>query len=245
MDTGRNGDHTLLQLRQDPPSGSVFLGWTTQPVAFADGTQLFRISHPNGAPQAYSKHVVETTLVECGGLPIGEFIYSQDVIGATEGGSSGSPVMNMNGQIVGQLYGACGYNLEVCDAEQNRTVDGAFAFYYSQVEPWLGGGGGPVEDKMHVDSIVLAIVPAPPKMLCNATVTIVNETGGPVEGATVSGTYSGDVSGTASATTDANGVAVLTLKVKTVGTFTFCVDNVTHASYTYDPTANVEDCDTY
>jgi PKD repeat protein len=141
MDSSRDGDHTLLQLSQDPPSGSVFLGWTTTPVANSDGTQLFRISHPSGMPQAYSKHAVETTLVECSGLAIGEFIYSEDLDGATEGGSSGSPVMNMNGQIVGQLYGACGYTLEVCDPDQNRTVDGAFAFYYSQVAPFLGPTG--------------------------------------------------------------------------------------------------------
>ena len=37
---------------------------------------------------------------------------------------------------------ACGYNLnDVCDSASNATVDGAFASYYSQVAPFLGGGG--------------------------------------------------------------------------------------------------------
>jgi hypothetical protein len=247
--SGRNGDHTLLQLDENPPSGSVFMGWTTQPVAFADGTQLFRISHPSGMPQAYSEHVVDSDYVECGGLDIGAFIYSQDVVGATEGGSSGSPVMNMSGQIVGQLYGACGYTLEVCDAVENRTVDGAFAFYYPDVEPFLGGGGpGPGGDEMHVDSIVMALKSAGPNNTCKATVTTVDENGSPVEGATVTGTFSGDASGTESGVTGADGEVLLSVVVVgkgAVSTFTFCVDDVTHPDYTYVPADNVETCDTY
>jgi hypothetical protein len=242
--SSRDGDHTLLQLKEDPPSGSVFLGWNSQPIAFADGTQLFRISHPQGMPQAYSEHVVDSDYIECTSLPIGEFIYSQDVLGATEGGSSGSPVMNTTGQIVGQLYGGCGYNInDVCDAEQNRTVDGAFAYYYNDVKQWLDPEPG---GKTHVHAIDLKMKTAGPNITCTATVTIVDENNNPVEGATVDGTFSGDVSGTESGTTDASGVAVITKKVKgTVTTFTFCVDNVTHASYTYDSGANVETCDTY
>jgi hypothetical protein len=245
--TSRDGDHSLLQLREDPPSGSVFLGWNSQPLAFSDGTHLFRISHPSGMPQAYSEHVVDSQYVECGGLPIGEFIYSQDVVGATEGGSSGSPVMNMTGQIVGQLYGACGYTLEVCDAENNRTVDGAFAFYYGAVAPWLDPEPGPGPGgKMHVHSIVLSLKTAGPNNTCKATVTIVDEDGSPVEGATVTGTFSGDASGTVSGVTGADGEVLLSKLVKgTVTTFTFCVDNVTHDSFEYDSAANVETCDTY
>ncbi|UCH93403.1 MAG: trypsin-like peptidase domain-containing protein, partial [Candidatus Aminicenantes bacterium] len=188
MDTSTDGDHTLLQLAENPPAGSVFLGWTTAPVAFADGTHLFRISYPSGMPQAYSEHVVDSDYVECSSLPVGEFIYSQDVVGATEGGSSGSPVMTMDGQIVGQLYGACGYTLEVCDAVENRTVDGAFAFYFPDVEPFLDPNGGPGGTKMHVDSIVLSLKAAGPNNTCKAVVTIVDENNNPVEGATVTGT---------------------------------------------------------
>jgi hypothetical protein len=247
IDSSRDGDHTLLQLSQNPPSGSVFLGWTNQPVATANGTHLFRISHPSGMPQAYSEHVVETTLVECSSLPIGEFIYSQDVVGATEGGSSGSPVMNMSGQIVGQLYGACGYTLEVCDAEQNRTVDGAFAFYYSQVQPWLGDGGSPgcTATYMFVNSIVLSTKTKGPKTDAIAAVTIKDDCGNGVSGATVTGTFSGDVSGTTSATTNSTGTATLKLTITgSISSFSFCVDNVT-GTVTYNPGANVETCDTY
>jgi hypothetical protein len=248
IDTSTDGDHTLLQLWEDPPAGSVFLGWTNQPVAFADGTRLFRISHPSGMPQAYSEHIVDSDYVECGGLPVGEFIYSLDDVGATEGGSSGSPVMNMSGQIVGQLYGGCGYTLEICDFEQNRTVDGAFAFYYSDVQPYLDTdpGPGPGGTEMHVQDITLSMKKAGLNHTCKAVVTIFDDEGNPVEGATVYGTFSGDASGSVSGVTDASGEVLLSVLIKsTVTTFTFCVDNVTHATLDYNSSANVETCDTY
>jgi hypothetical protein len=246
MDSSRDGDHTLMRLWENPPSGSVFMGWTTSPMAFADGTHLFRISHPSGEAQAYSEHVVDSQYIECSSLPIGEFIYSQDVVGATEGGSSGSPVMNMSGQIVGQLYGACGYTLEVCDFEQNRTVDGAFAFYYPRVAQWLDTGPGPTGGKMHVDSIILSTKSKGKKTDAIATVVIVDEGGAPVAGATVTGTFTGDASGTTSATTGASGEVALKLSVTgSVSSFAFCVDNVVLTDWTYDSAANVETCDTY
>lgn len=143
--TNRTGDYTLLELAETPPAGSAFLGWNSTPVAFSNGTNLYRVSHPLGAPQAYSEHQVDTSKVTCTSWPRGERIYSQDLYGATEGGSSGSPVVNSAGQVVGQLSGACGYNVnDPCDSASNATVDGAFASYFSEVEPYLdpGSGGG-------------------------------------------------------------------------------------------------------
>ena len=79
----------------------------------------------------------------CGTLPRGRYHYSKDNLGATEGGSSGSAVVNGSGQVVGQLYGACGFNLNnVCDANANATVDGAFASTYPNVSAFLSPGGG-------------------------------------------------------------------------------------------------------
>jgi V8-like Glu-specific endopeptidase len=136
--SSKNGDYTLLKLWEDPPPGSVFLGWTTADAAHVNGMELFRISHPSGAPQAYSKHRVDTSSETCTGWPRGQWIYSRDIVGATEGGSSGAPLLNLNGQVVGQLSGACGYNVtEACDPENNATVDGAFAAYFHEIEQWL------------------------------------------------------------------------------------------------------------
>lgn len=147
LSTNSTSDYTLMQLAEPAPSGTVLIGWNATEVANSNGTPLYRISHPQGAPQAYSEHVVDTSRPTCRSWPRGEWIYSSDVLGATEGGSSGSPVVNGSGQVVGQLSGACGFNVnDVCDSAQNATVDGALAAYFSSVAQYLdpsdGGGGG-------------------------------------------------------------------------------------------------------
>jgi hypothetical protein len=246
MATGSTSDYTLLKLDESPPSGSTFLGWTSAAVANTNNFELYRISHPLGAPQAFSKHLVDTSKPTCSGWPRGAWIYSRDVIGATEGGSSGSPVCNDSGQVVGQLSGSCGYNVnDPCDSESNATVDGAFANYYSAVSSYLNPTT-PVGDKMHVHSIVVSITNWWFIYIAKATVTIRDENNDPVSGATVYGTFSGDVSGSKNGTTNSSGVVTLSItKWGTISSFTFCVDNVTHSSYTYDSSANVETCDTY
>jgi V8-like Glu-specific endopeptidase len=139
VSTNRTGDYTLLRLSEAPPSDSYFLGWSTSAVANTSNTLLYRLSHPAGAPQAYSTHQVDTSKVTCNSWPRGNWIYSRDTFGATEGGSSGSPVLNSSAQIVGQLSGGCGFNVnDNCDRESNATVDGAFASYYPAVAPYLG-----------------------------------------------------------------------------------------------------------
>jgi hypothetical protein len=140
--TNRTSDYTLFQLKSPAPAGTAFLGWNSDPVAPADGTALFRISHPSGAPQSYSEHVVDTGAGTCSSWPRGPWIYSRDTYGATEGCSSGSPVVNGDGEVVGQLSGGCGTNVsDTCDDVSNATVDGAFAAYFSAVAPFLDAGG--------------------------------------------------------------------------------------------------------
>ena len=136
--TGSEGDFTFLTLDESPPAGAVFLGWNNSPVAFSDGNELHRISNPNFGPQAYSSHVVDADSPTCRSWPRGERIYSKDTLGATMGGSSGSPVLNSEGEVVGQLSGCCGYNCgNVCDSDNNWTVDGALAYYWPLVEEFL------------------------------------------------------------------------------------------------------------
>ena len=137
----KTSDYTLLRLSQAAPAGTAFLTWNNTAVANSNGTPLYRISHPAGAPQAYSAQEVDTSRPTCRSWPRGNWIYSSDTFGATEGGSSGSPVVNASGQFVGQLSGACGYNVnDPCDTASNATVDGAFAAYYDSVAPYLGAG---------------------------------------------------------------------------------------------------------
>jgi len=145
--TGTGGDFTLLRLNQAPPAGSVFLGWNNTPIANTNNAPLHRISHPAWAPQSYWAGHVDTTAPTCTGWPRGQRIYSRTDAGGTEGGSSGSPVVNASGQIVGQLSGACGTNVnDACDQVNNATVDGAFAFYFPSVAPFLGATCTPVAE---------------------------------------------------------------------------------------------------
>ncbi len=146
MATSSSSDYSLLRLASTPDTSDgveAYLGWLTTPVANTNNLALYRISHPQGAPQAYSAHRVDTTKGTCRTLPRGSFIYSTDTLGATEGGSSGSPVVNALGQIVGQLYGACGFNVnDSCDSAANATVDGAFAASYPSLAAFLNPGSG-------------------------------------------------------------------------------------------------------
>ncbi|MEM7582592.1 MAG: serine protease [Acidobacteriota bacterium] len=140
--TSATTDFTFLELNSAAPAGSTFLGWTTSNVANSSGTQLYRVSHPSGSPQAYSEQSVNTTSGVCGSLPRGNFIYSDATLADSEGGSSGSPVVNGSGQVVGQLFGACGATPETTCDNDDRTVDGAFAVTYSSISQWLDGSGG-------------------------------------------------------------------------------------------------------
>jgi hypothetical protein len=77
-----------------------------------------------------------------------------------------------------------------------------------------------------------------------AGVTIVNDSGSPVEGTTVSGHWSNATSDSDSGVTDGNGLVSLksdSVKNPPGGTtFTFTVDDVAKDGWTYDPASNVE-----
>jgi hypothetical protein len=77
------------------------------------------------------------------------------------------------------------------------------------------------------------------------TVTILDDCGSPVVGATVTGTFTGDYSESQNAVTDSSGVAVIVtsgcIKRPAYG---FCVDNVT-GSLPYNSNDNLEFCSSY
>jgi hypothetical protein len=103
---------------------------------------------------------------------------------------------------------------------------------------------GPSND-LHVADIAMSTKVAGKNVNGIATVTVVDAGGVPVEGATVSGHWSGLTSDSDSGITVADGtVSLSSNKLKNPnGTFTFTVDNITKAGWTYDSAANVETSD--
>ena len=94
---------------------------------------------------------------------------------------------------------------------------------------------------MRVGSITMALVSSSAGTSARATVKVLNASGQPVQGATVSGNWTGLVKASGTATTDANGNAVLTSRaVKKKGTFTITITNVTRSGSTYNAGANAE-----
>ncbi len=109
----------------------------------------------------------------------------------------------------------------------------------------LGGTAvGTSGTKTHVASITPGTSGSGPKQKATAAITVVDETGAPVAGADVTGTFNGSHNQTITAQTNSSGVAnlVTTVTSSTIG-FTVCVNTVYKAGMTYDSAANVENCD--
>jgi hypothetical protein len=156
--TSAETDFTLLGLAL--PSGRVLLGWdATVPVQPKD-TILHRLSHPvpgfSILAQRYTRYRVkgEQEKISCdlgaGDPPANDltkFHHTVFLEGGTFGGSSGAPLMTGQGQVVGQLLGACGPNTEDGCSMANDELDGNFYSSYDTAAPFLGAG--PPEDGWH------------------------------------------------------------------------------------------------
>ncbi|MGH7973394.1 MAG: FG-GAP-like repeat-containing protein, partial [Limisphaerales bacterium] len=116
-------DFTFLHLRQPPPAGVQYLGWTATPPAI--GTAIVTLHHPGGNP----------TKISFGNITSSDssFWYIQWNNGVTENGSSGSPLLNSSQQVLGQLYG--GYSS--CTTPNGIDQFGRFDVTYPYVEQWL------------------------------------------------------------------------------------------------------------
>lgn len=100
----------------------------------------------------------------------------------------------------------------------------------------------PQQQELHVQNIVVTRAAAGgPNRVGQATVTIYNQAGQPVSGATVSGFFNAPNTSTKTATTNSSGVAVLQSdKTRTPpADWCFEVTNVTATNYAYNSAANV------
>lgn len=136
-------DFSFVRLNQAPPANAAALGWTTEAPVI--GENVTCIHHPRGAHK-------RITFGTCGGDGGGVY-YSAihhtiakwhtnptapENRACTEPSSSGSPLLNANNLIIGQLHGgpsACG----VPDASLEDYY-GKFIYSYPIIQNWLLGG---------------------------------------------------------------------------------------------------------
>jgi len=131
---------SLLRLRNPPPAGAVFSGWSaTLPKP---GTPLTGVHHPRGERQAIAFGSLTecqncAEVVYCGAGPDPEAIHYLRVNwdkGVVDVGSSGSGLFLPTGQLVGTLSGGFGD----CEKQQGPDDYGRFDLAYrAALHNWL------------------------------------------------------------------------------------------------------------
>jgi V8-like Glu-specific endopeptidase len=125
VDDRSGTDFTLLRLHQSPPDGVTYLGWTT---TVPSSETLACIQHPEEFDKRISfGHKVDP------GLGWEDFTGVRWSTGVTEPGSSGSPLLNANHQVIGQLYGG---NSD-CDHPSGVDIFGRFDLSYQMIQQWI------------------------------------------------------------------------------------------------------------
>lgn len=152
-------DFTFLGM--DFPPHRVLLGWNAEIQVLPAETETHRISHPvpesDILSQQYTRNrtVGEQDILRCGTDNQGRatddlsrFTHSVFLEGGTFGGSSGAPLMLDNGQVVGQLLGACGSAETVNDgcSMENDEIDGNFFTTFDFIQQHLGVTAGVISE---------------------------------------------------------------------------------------------------
>jgi hypothetical protein len=136
--TSGGSDGTLLRLNSpiDPSWGVFYNGWDRRNVAATSGVS---IHHPDGDRKKISTFTTDlvSTNVNLGGGVITASNSGWRVIwrptvtnhGVTEGGSSGSPIFNQNGLIVGTLTGGS----SECTSPYSPDIYGKLSYHWDQM----------------------------------------------------------------------------------------------------------------
>ncbi|MBC7682796.1 MAG: trypsin-like peptidase domain-containing protein [Ferruginibacter sp.] len=146
-------DTSFMRLADTPPTGAVFAGWSVAAPRLGDAAAT--LHHPQGDWQAISTGVIQSYL-SCTALTAatlnfsctpsnqanGNFVNAQFSSGATEEGSSGSPLFETIGSghyLVGQLYGgssSCSPN----DRSGSNAYGRFDVAYNAALRQWLAPG---------------------------------------------------------------------------------------------------------
>ncbi|HMP35532.1 MAG TPA: FG-GAP-like repeat-containing protein [Kiritimatiellia bacterium] len=116
-------DFTFLRLRQRPPTNTTRAAWSSTPVNAGEPVAV--IHHPDGSHKRISFGNINTANAN--------YWKVRWTTGATEGGSSGSPLFNSAKRIIGQLYG--GYSS--CSFRTGLDDFGRFDQSFPRIEAWL------------------------------------------------------------------------------------------------------------
>jgi V8-like Glu-specific endopeptidase len=147
LSTGYENDYTMLRLNSSPPGGVTFLGWNA--YALASGASVTGIHNPSGDLQKISFGTSQGFANVRDTNSHIKVVWSS---GTTEGGSSGSALLNSSKQFTGQLTGG---NAS-CAAPTQPDYYGRFDQYYSVVSSWLTATGPTDDNYEENDSLVAA-----------------------------------------------------------------------------------------
>lgn len=141
-----NSDFALLLLRENlgPNDSTHFAGWDKSDIS---PTSQYVFHHPNGALKRFSFNAntsEKTTYLESNNPP---FVWKIDKweSGTTEGGSSGSSLMNLNGQVMGTLVGGAASCTNVNGSDYFGRLAIGFEDNVDEsksLDPWLDPNSG-------------------------------------------------------------------------------------------------------
>jgi lysyl endopeptidase len=157
--TREGSDFTLLELSKLPIAtwNSYYAGWDRNDIQGAGGVG---IHHPSGDVKKISTFnmvPIDSDCIDPILFPqqnnfylINDWLETQSGHGVTEGGSSGSPLFNNNGLVIGQLYGGCEDQNENCDDPFNDVSNYGKIFSSwdlggaaeNQLQNWLDPSNG-------------------------------------------------------------------------------------------------------
>jgi uncharacterized protein (TIGR03437 family) len=139
------GDYSLLLLNGTAPPGTTLLGWTTADPNFGD--QVVGIHHPEGSWKriSFGSRTTDTDVSVNGVIGPANLYYQIDFTqGIIEPGSSGSPLFNSSGQIVGIAADSpdTPSSTSACSIHPFIATFGRFSDAYAALKPYLDGQPG-------------------------------------------------------------------------------------------------------